>query len=157
VKKRCKECKFFATQGPRCPLSTGLNMVACDKFKEGRPYRPAFHGKQINDIDFDPTQPSAWSFWVADNQALLLAWELDHNDYGHFRVFLLGFNDDGVINKHFTASQTLPAFHGEVVVKGPAENDVWASYGFEDADNKDAEGNVVNKPREVKIYPARKD
>lgn len=155
--KRCKECEFFAKPpGPRCPLSTGLEMKACKKFKAGRPYQPKFRGGKLQEVKgFDPEKTSAWAFWVSTTQALLVVWDIDKNNYGHFRVFLVGVGDNGVINKQFAENQNIPAFVGEVAVKGPGENDIWSSYGYEDDDIKDAEDNVVNKPREVKIFPAR--
>lgn len=158
LKKRCRECSHFLNQkGARCSLSTGLNMVACDKFQEGRPFRPKFNGKSVQEIDFDPEQSAAWSFWIKSDLVMMLVWDVDHNRYGHFRCFLLGLDDAGVVQKQFSEMKSAPAFMGEIVCKGLAENDIWSSFGYEDEDLRDAEGNLINKPREVKLFPRRDD
>lgn len=132
-------------------------MAACKNFKPGRPFQPKFHGQRVQEIEFDPEVPQAFSLWHSDNQCLMLAWELDHNGYGHWRVFLLGFDKNGIVKKRYTSSRALPAFYGEVQVKGPGRNDLWASAGYEDPDATDSEGSVYNKPREVKLLPTRHD
>jgi len=132
-------------------------MSACGDFKAGRPFAPKFRGTKPQDLKFDPEKPAAWSFWISDHQVMMMAWELDHNQYGHFRCFMMSMTDDGVETKQFAPGSASPAFAGEVVVKGPRENDLWRSFGHEDEDQFDMEKNLINKPREVKIYPSRKD
>jgi len=157
ISTTCRECrKFFGKKG-KCPESKGLNMKTCRKFAKGRPFRPDFKGKVLNEIKFNPLEENAWIFWISDVTAMTMTWELDHNQYGHFRCFMIGVDDDGLITKQFTPRSKASAFLGEIVVKGPGQNDLWASYGHEDADQLDREGNVTNKPREVKLYPKRKD
>lgn len=156
-KKRCRECRLFLGAGKRCEISKGLDAKACDDFKPGRPFAPKFHGRKVKEIKLDPQEPGAWAFWISDYQVLMVAWELDHNQYGHFRCFMMTLNDDGVETKQFSANVPAPAFAGEVVVKGARENDLWSSFGYEDDDEFDLEGNLINKPREVKLYPARED
>lgn len=153
----CRECRKFFTVKGKCEKSKGLKRKACDQFAAGRPFQPKFSGKKLSEVKFDPKKNQAWSFWINDTDVLVLAWQVDHNDYGHFRTYMMALDDQGVITKQFTAKQSAPAFAGEVVVKGPGQNDVWASFGFEDRDIQDSEGNVTNKPREVKIYPRRRD
>lgn len=140
-----------------CATATGLNMVACDEFTAGPVFRPRFDKKAITEVKFDATHSAAWSFWIDATQALFLVWDVDHNQYGHFRTFLIGVDDQGVVKKKYTARTELPAFFGEIAVRGPNSNDIWSSYGYEDADEVDSEGNIVNKPREVKLYPQRDD
>ncbi|KKM18745.1 hypothetical protein LCGC14_1662600 [marine sediment metagenome] len=156
--QQCSGCRLFLRpDGSLCRDTKGLNHRACTEFKAGRPFAPRFHGHQAKEIKFDPEQPQAWSFWVSDQQVLLMAWELDHNQYGHFRCFIMTLTDDGVETKPFAPGSIGPAFTGEVVVKGSRENDLWRSFGHEDEDQFDLERNLINKPREVKIYPSRKD
>ena len=157
-KKHCRNCRLFLDQhGVVCEASTGLDMLACKKFKAGPVFSPHFNDKPIKEIKFDSTTPGAWAFWIDETHALLLVWDVDHNQYGHFRTFLLGVDDNGVIKKKYTPHTALPAFFGELAVKGPNSNDIWSSYGYEDADEVDGEGNIINKPREVKLYPQRDD
>jgi len=102
-------------------------------------------------------KPSAWAFFTSDDQFLILSWEVDHNGYGHWRLQLGATEDGEVVTKKFSPDVELPAFHGEVKVNGVGANELWASYGAEDPDTLDAEGNVVNKPRDVRLYPKRED
>lgn len=156
-KRTCQQCRDLFADGTRCPNSKGPTAAACKKFRPGRPYRPKFHGQRVQDVEFDPDVPQAFSFWHSDDQCLMLAWEVDHNGYGYYRLFLLGFDSDGVVTKKFTKRKKMPAFYGEVRVKGPGQNDLWASSGFEDPDATDLEGNTYNKPREVELLPKRND
>jgi len=158
LKDRCRNCcLFLSSEGKVCSTSKGLEATACEEFKPGPVFRPKFNGKQVKTLGFDAAEPTAWAFWIDETRALLLAWEVDQNQYGHFRAFLIGVDDEGVIKKKYTPRTALPAFFGEVVVKGPNSNDIWSSYGYEDADQVDTEGNITNKPREVKLYPQRDD
>ena len=157
ISTTCRECrKFFGKKG-KCLESKGLSMKACRKFAAGRPFRPDFKGKILNEIKFNHTEENAWIFWISDVTAMVVTWELDHNQYGHFRIFMIGVDDAGVITKQFTPKSKASAFLGEIAVKGSGQNDLWASFGYEDEDQLDRERNVINKPREVKIYPKRED
>lgn len=154
---RCGGCKLFLGRKGKCPDTAGLKMKACRRFKAGRPLAPRFRGALAKEVKFDPDKPAVWSFWINDRQVMVLGWDVDHNQYGHFRALLLGLDDQGLITKQFTADQQAPAFHGEVAVKGAGENDLWLSFGYEDADEVDHEGNNTNKPREVLLRPRRRD
>ena len=99
----------------------------------------------------------AWAFFTDEDQFLLLSWEIDHNGYGHWRLKLSAVEDGQPVTKRFSPNVEMPAFYGEVKVNGVGANELWASYGVEDPDVKDAEGNVINKPRDVRLYPKRKD
>lgn len=157
ITSTCRECrKFFGKRG-KCPDAKQLSQKACRKFAAGRPFRPDFKGKVLNEVKFNPLEENAWIYWISDVMAMVMTWELDHNQYGHFRIFMIGVDDNGIVTKQFTPRKPAPAFLGEVVVKGSGQNDLWASYGYEDADQLDREQNVTNKPREVKIYPKRAD
>jgi len=163
AKRYCHECSRFidpVTQ-QRCPNSGGPGQLAqkCD-FQEGRPYRPLFHGRPVQDVPFKPERPTAWSFWFGPQQCLMLTWNVDqsdHNQYGHFDCYLMGLDNDGLITKEYVAGRREAAFYGEVAIKGAANNDLWASFGYEDDDQRDHEGSVLNKPRAVQLRPKRKD
>lgn len=160
-KQRCADCSRFINgrTGDVCPDSKGLLAAApkgC-RFRAGPLYRPKFFDKPVKNIKFEPAEPAAWSFWFNATDCLMVTWTTDHNDYGVFDCYLLGVDDAGLMTKTYTARGEEAAFVGEVVVKGAAASDLWASFGYEDEDMVDAEGNVTNKPRSVQLRPRRKD
>ena len=112
-------------------------------------------GKKAEVIEVDGE--TAWAFFTSETHFLLLSWEVDHNGYGHWRLKLGGIEDGKPVVKEFGPGKKVPAFYGEVKVNGVGTNELWSSYGFEDPDVKDAEGNVMNKPRDVRLYPKRED
>lgn len=158
MSRKCRHCRLFlSSNGSKCAASAGSSSDTCSDFSEGRPFVPTFHGRPVQDVKFDPEKPAAWSFWISDRQVLMVAWEVDHNQYGHFRCFLMRLGANGVETKPFAPRASAPAFAGEVVVKGPKENDLWRSFGYEDEDEFDVEQNLINKPREIKLFPSRED
>lgn len=154
--QHCIDCqKLFSHGTKRCADSTGLYHKACKKFKAGSFFTPKFFGKKAKTIKFEAKESNAWCFWTSPTQLLLLAWEVDTNQRGRWRIFNLGIDDNGVIMKRFGVDQIQPAFYGEISVKGASQNDLFASLGFEDDDAVDYEKNVYNKPTEVVILPKR--
>lgn len=154
--KRCSNCRLFlGSTGERCERSEGLQST-CKDHEAGHPFHPHFQDSPIDEIEFNPEEPGAWSFWIGEDQVLMLVWEIDHNLYGHFRIFMVELDDKGVVRKQFSVDTVAPEFSGSVSVKGPKGNDLWASFDCRDDDQIDGDGNVVNKPREVKVYPRRK-
>ena len=113
------------------------------------------HGKEATVVEVD--EPIAWVFFTSEDQFLILSWEVDHNEYGHWRFQLGALKDGKPVMKEFSPGVSLPAFYGEVKINGVGTNELWSSYGVEDPDVKDAEGNVINKPRDVRLYPKRDD
>jgi len=131
-------------------------MEACNGFKAGYPFQPKYRGKSVVPIEFDPNESCGWAFWTSPRRMLLLLWEVDEDGHGCWKLLQLAFNKKGLVTKVMRDGEApSPAFVGEVIVKGSGENDLWASAGFEDADELDYEQNVTNKPREVLIVPAR--
>ncbi len=153
----CRSCQLFCPTGRVCPESNGLDSKACSRFKKGHPFTPNVRGSKTRDVKFDPTKPGSWTFWLSSHQVLLMVWELDHNEYGHMRQFMIELDDDGVVMNQFTTRGTSPAFCGEIVAKGPRGSDLWRSFAHQDEDQYDPEGNLVNKPMELAIYPTRED
>ena len=155
---QCRDCRLFCNSGGAvCPDTTGLDHKACGRFKKGRPFAPKFRGHKAKDQKFDPEKPASWVFWISDHQVMMLAWELDHNQYGHFRCFMIELDDQGVVMNQYTRKSLGPAFAGEIVARAPRGNDLWRSFAHQDENQTDQEGNLINKPQELKIYPARKD
>lgn len=154
--KTCRTCtKLFTAKG-RCGASGGLDTKACKKHRKGRPWTPQNQGEAATEVDFDPSEPKTFVFWFGV-QALVLKWRLDHNDHGSWTVQLVGLDDQGVIETNYTDDETAPAFHGEIRIKGVGQNDLFSSFGFQDPSVRDDDGNVINKPKEIKILPARDD
>ena len=115
------------------------------------------NGRETTEIKHNTEKDSAWLLRCADDCFLLLSWEVDHNQYGHWCINLCSVKDKKIVTKEFSPGHSAPVFAGEVAIKGVGSNDLWCSFGFDDLDIKDEEGNVVNKPREVRIYPKRND
>ena len=88
-------------------------------------------------------------------QALAVAWDVDPSGYGCWRIQQIGVEKGKLVTKMLKKGEDGAAFYGEVSVVGAGNNDLYTSDGFEDADIVDGEGNVVNKVREVKIFPRR--
>lgn len=155
---QCSSCRRFCSPvGTVCPDSKGLEYRACARYKKGHPFTPKIKGSSTRDVKFDPAVPCSWTFWISPHQVLLMMWDLDHNQYGHFRQFMIELDDHGVVKNQFTLRQSKPAFAGEIVAGGPRGNDLWRSFAHQDENQVDQEGNLINKPLELKLYPTRKD
>jgi len=89
------------------------------------------------------------------DQALAIAWDMDNHGYGFWRIQQIGMVNGELVTKELRKGEVGAAFHGEVSVIGAGANDLYTSDGFEDADIVDSEGNVLNKIREIRIYPKR--
>jgi len=109
-------------------------------------------------LPFDAEAPTTWLLLPEPGAAgLLVRWVVDVNRYGCYHVTLVGHDGNGVATKQMQRQAAVPAFYGDVVVKGADRNDLYASYGFDDPDVVDLDGTVVNKPRVVVLRPRRKD
>lgn len=89
------------------------------------------------------------------DQALAVAWDMDAHGYGFWRIQQIGLVHGELITKALRRGELGAAFYGEVSVVGAGANDLYTSDGFEDDDVVDHEGNVLNKIREIRIYPKR--
>lgn len=113
--------------------------------------------KVDHEVAIDPTEIVSVGIRVG-NYLLLVRHDLDEHKRGFFRIRLVGFDNSGVlITKEFTPGKFDAAFFGELSVAGPADADLWSSFGFQDMDQVDSEGNVTNKPRELRVHPKRDD
>ena len=158
MKQTCRECGLLFHGGIRCIESKRDDQKECNRFAAGRPLRPYSRGRPIQEIEFDPEEPHAWMFWTGDDRVLLMFWEVDDNRYGAFKLQQIGLDHNGVVTKQFrNDGAPQPAFYGEVIVHGSGANSLYSSAGFEDEDQRDFEGTVLNKPGSVQIRPTRKD
>lgn len=89
------------------------------------------------------------------DQALAIAWDMDNHGYGFWRIQQIGLINGELITKELRKGDVGAAFYGEVSVVGAGSNDLYTSDGYEDDDVLDHEGNVLNKVREIRIYPKR--
>lgn len=162
VKKKCGKCKYLFTKyGNKGDCyyneeSSGMDMVACKNFKEGPPLVPTFKGKRAKIVTFDTKKPTAFIFQSSDRQFLALMWQSDKDGYGYWRIKQIGLSEkDGPITKQLTPDKEDTAFYGEVAVVGARETDLYRTDGYEDDDVKDEDGNITNKPVEIRIFPRR--
>lgn len=118
----------------------------------------SFAGSDAKTIELDPAQKHLLTIQCHDDQFLAVAWEIDDSGYGYWRIRQVGVGDAGkIIKKELKPGKPAAAFYGEAAVVGAGGNDLFTSYGYEDRDQHDAEGNVVNKIQEVRIFPKRDD
>lgn len=162
VKKKCGRCKYLFTKysgNGECyyeEKSSGMNMPACADFKEGLPLVPTFKGKKAKVIAFDTKEAAAFVFQSSDRQLLALMWQPDKDSYGFWRIKQIGLSEkDGPITKQLTAEKEDTAFYGEASVIGARQTDLFRTDGYEDDDETDEDGNIVNKPVEIRIFPRR--
>jgi len=162
-KKTCGRCKYLFTRYGKkggCFFdgkSKGISNKACKEYKEGIPLVPTFKGKKAKIIELkDPSKPEAFVIQTSDKQILALLWETEKDSYGYWRIKQLGISDKcGPILNQFSPEQEDTAFYGEVAVVGALKSELWRSDGYEDDNVIDEEGNIVNKPIEIRVYPRR--
>ena len=114
--------------------------------------------KNIVVTPFQPDQEHCWLLVPAYGDAsLLVRWTVDPNRYGRYVIHLVGYDANQIVMKQLHQDHEVPAFAGDVAVKGSGRNDLYCSYGYEDPDQQDHLGTVVNKPQSIVISPRRKD
>lgn len=157
---KCENCiHLYSRHGKKGPCwDTGktkkLSKRACKFYKAGAPFTPSLDGKLAKAVDLDPDKPHSFVFYLGPKLVLVLAWTQDHVDRWHWKIKLIGIKPGGgLYKKKFTSRAELASFFGEIEILGPGANSLFRSFSFEDIDEKDEEGNVVNKPREIRIYP----
>ncbi len=162
VKKKCGRCKYLFTKyggKGECyykGVSSGMSMPACSDFKEGLPLVPIFKGKKAKVIPFDTKEPAAFVFQSSDRQLLALMWQSDKDGYGFWCIKQIGLSEkDGPIKKQLTPEKEDTAFYGEASVVGARKTDLFHTDGYEDDDARDEDGNITNKPVEIRIFPCR--
>ena len=162
VKKKCGRCKYLFTKYAgkgECyyeEVSTGMNMVACPMFKEGLPLVPTFKGKKAKVIAFDTKEATAFVFQSSDRQLLALMWQSDKDGYGFWKIKQIGLSEkEGPITKQLTPEKNDTAFYGEAAVVGARDTELYHTDGYEDDDVRDENGNIINKPVEIRIFPRR--
>ena len=162
VSHTCENCIYlYARHGKKGPCwgikTTKTNKRACRSYKEGKPFIPTFDKRQAKPIVLPDGEPQAFVLYTSNRQALVVAWTKDLTGRWHWSIRLVGMKPTGgLYRKLFEKDQApLAAFHGEIEVVGPGLSSLFSSFGFEDVDELDEDGNIVNKPREIKIYPAQ--
>jgi hypothetical protein len=116
-------------------------------------------GQKPQVVSFGAETPTTWLL-LPEGQAigLLIQWQVDVNRYGQYHLTLIGYEDGAVPQKPLLRNGVLlPAFFGDVSVRGSGRNDLFSSYGYEDPDLVNEEGVVINKPQVVVLSPLRKD
>ncbi len=120
--------------------------------------QPRFRGRPVQTIDLPLEESTAIALRTGEGRMLMVMHDIDQFGSGFFRICLIGFDESGKpIMKDFSNAGETMAFFGEVSIVGPGNSDLWASMGYEDDDIRDEEGNITNKPREVRIFPKRDD
>ncbi len=162
VRKKCGRCKYLVTEyngKGDCfheEASTGMQMHACKDFKEGAPLVPTYKGKRAKVVSFDPKEASAFVFQSSEKQLLALMWQSDKDGYGFWRIKQIGLSDkEAPVTKQLETSRKYTAFYGEASVVGVRMTDLYRTDGYEDDDVKDEDGNITNKPVEIRIFPRR--
>jgi len=115
-----------------------------------------FGGEEATPVEFDPDKRQAFVLVGYPGQLLVVAWDIDESGFGGWRIKAVGVEGDEVVTKEFEADKSAPAFYGDISIVGAAETDLYASFGYEDMDVKDEDGNVVNKAKEIRIRPVQK-
>jgi hypothetical protein len=115
----------------------------------------SFAGQEAKVVDLPATSRDLILLKHGPDQALAVAWDLDNHGCGFWRIQQIGLVDSALVTKELRRGEVGAAFYGEVSVVGAGNNDLYTSDGFEDADVVDHEGNVINKIREIRIYPKR--
>jgi hypothetical protein len=133
-----------------------MAMLACPDFKEGLPLVPTFKGKKAKVVSFDTTEPNAFVFQSSDRQLLALLWQSDKDGYGYWKIKQIGLSDkDGPITKQLTVDKEDTAFYGEAAIVGARRTELYHTDGYEDEDTRDEDGNIINKPVEIRVFPRR--
>lgn len=132
--------------------------MARRKKKSTKTPLPTFRGEKAKLVPMGEEGTQSFVFSCCDDQLLHLAWDVDLEGYGFWRARLIGLENGSPVKKAFRSEKPeRVAFYGSVAVSGPAGNDLFDSFGFDDDDFLDHEGNVVNKPTEVLLRPYRED
>jgi len=112
-----------------------------------------FGEKEPHTINFDPEEKQAFLLSGHPDHLLVVAWDIDEAGHGKYRIKVVGIQSGSLIKKELEPGNESAAFYGEVSVVGARQTDLYASFGFEDDDLKDADGNVCNKVKEIQIKP----
>ena len=115
----------------------------------------SFAGNDAKVVEVSPTDRELVLLRHGECQALAVAWDLDNHDHGFWRIQQIGLVNGELVTKELRRGEMGAAFYGEISVIGAGSNDLYTSDGFEDDDIVDHEGNVLNKVREIRIYPKR--
>lgn len=164
IGSKCSKCKYLYTNYGKAvgcyydeERSGTLTRKSCPRFKKGLPFIPRVDGKLAKTLQISPGKPAAFAIYTNPEHILLVTWHIGHDKVGFWKIRFIGIlPNGGIAPKQFSPDDIRPAFYGEVSVVGPENNsDLYTSPGYEDDDELDEEGNLVNKPSEIRIYPVR--
>jgi hypothetical protein len=165
--KTCGTCKNAFTELTKrsgCPNKhknkrSPKSKRVCKNYKVGLPLTPTYKDKKARHVKFNLEEPMAFAFHSGENHMLVLIWETTYDGYGYWRIKLAGIDveNEKILTKELTKGKEEYSFYGEVSIVGASKSELYRTFGYQDDDVKDAEGNIVNKPVEVKIFPLRKD
>ncbi len=127
------------------------------KSKKGTlpPLNVRFGDKDPIVVPFDPKEKQAILLDSGEGHLLVIGWDLAENGSGSYRVTAVGVDENGLIQKELEPGRPMPAFFGEVAVVGANRTDLFASFSYVDEDDRDSDGFVVNKVKEVRIKPVQ--
>jgi hypothetical protein len=114
-----------------------------------------FAGRGAKVVDIDPETKELLILKHGQQQALAVAWDVDPSGYGFWRIQQVGVENGTLVTKELKKGDEGAAFYGEVSVVGAGGNDLFTSDGYEDLDVVDTEGNVLNKVKEIRVFPKR--
>ena len=115
-----------------------------------------FGGEEARSVAFDPTKKQAFVLEGYPGQLLVVAWDIDQSGFGGWRIKGVGVKKNGeMVQKEFEKGKPSTAFYGDISVVGAAQTDLYTSFGYEDMDMTDDDGNIVNKALEVRIRPVQ--
>ena len=125
------------------------------KNKEYPPIEISFGGTEAKLIQFNPEEKQAFVLAGLPGHLLIVAWDIDQTGFGGWRIKAIGVNENAVVMKEFEKGKFSTAFYGDASVLGASQNDLYTSFGYEDEDVRDGDGNVVNKVKEIRIRPVQ--
>ena len=137
----------------RCAETIGTNMPRKKKPTPPKVLSDRFSGGSTKIVPFDTEEKMSMLLYGGDKSSLAIAWDIDDAGHGFWRILPVGVNDNDIITKESDKSGTGVAFYGEVSIVGIGGTDLFTSYGHEDDDILDAEGHIVNKVKDVRVYP----
>lgn len=108
-------------------------------------------------IEFDEKEKQAFVLKGPPGNLLVVAWDIEPNGYGYYRIKVVGHENGKLVTKELEPGNKKAAFYGEASILGANKTELYASYSYEDDDQIDGDGIVINKVKEVIVRPRRKD
>jgi hypothetical protein len=161
IRAKCKACKHLYTSYGKmgaCFFSKNPKLYrgTCTSYKKGQPFIPRIEGKLSKVLPFNPQKSSSWILYNTEHTALIVTWIVNANGVGFWKIHHIGLlPNGGIATKEFEKGVPQAAFAGSVSVVGPGTTDLFTSFNYSDDDQIDEEDNIVNKPKEIRVYPEK--